>query len=93
MGRVIPVFDPQPPFISSPLSLVPKHDGGWCKIHHLSHPSIHSVNDNIPKKDGQLQYVRFQEILDLILNTGRGCIILKQDIKDAFRNIPIAVQH
>lgn len=39
LGRVIQVPEPPtPPFISSLLSLVPKHDGGWRKIHHLLYP-------------------------------------------------------
>jgi hypothetical protein len=32
MGRIVPTF----PFISSPLGLVPKHDGGFRRIHNLS---------------------------------------------------------
>ena len=32
MGRVVGVKEPTPPFISSPLGLVPKHDGGWRRI-------------------------------------------------------------
>lgn len=93
LRRVVQVVNPQPPYIASPLGLVRKHDGGWRRIHHLSHPHIHSVNDNIPKESSQLQYIKFQEILDLILSVGQGCIIIKGDIKDAFRNIPVASRY
>ncbi len=50
---------PERPFICSPLGLVPKHDGGWRKIHHLSHPVGRSVNDHILDGVGQIRYSRF----------------------------------
>lgn len=92
-GRVIPVHQPYRPFICSPLGLVPKHDGGWRRIHHLSHPRGKSVNDYIPDGAGEMRYTRFQEVLQLVINAGRHCIILKRDVKDAFRNVPVAPQH
>ena len=36
-------------FISSPLGLVPKHDGGLRRIHDLSYPLGRSVNAHIPQ--------------------------------------------
>jgi hypothetical protein len=89
LGRVRPVH-PSAPFIASPLGLVPKSDGGWRRIHHLSYPPERSVNDNIQPRYGAIQYVSFDEIVGSILKAGRGCCILKWDIKDAFRNIPVA---
>lgn len=80
-------------FILSPLGLVSKHDGGFRRIHHLSHPRGHSVNDHIPDKAGELRYRRFQRVLEFILKAGRHCIIIKRDIKDAFRNVTVAPQH
>lgn len=93
LRRIVPVPNPSIPFISSPLGLVPKHDGGFRRIHHLSHPKGRSVNDHIPDGAGELRYIKFQEVLNLILKAGRHCIIMKRDIKDAFRNIPVAPQH
>lgn len=93
-GRVTQVQDPPtPPFICSPLGLVPKYDEGWRRIHHLSHPPGKSVNDYIPDGAGEMRYTRFQEVLQLVTQAGRNCIILKRDVKDAFRNIPVARQH
>lgn len=89
LGRVRPVH-PSAPFIASPLGLVPKSDGGWRRIHHLSYPPERSVNDNIQPRYAAIQYVSFDEIVGSILKAGRGCCILKWDIKDAFRNIPVA---
>ena len=93
-GRVIQLQGPPtPPYICSPLGLIPKHDGGWRRIHHLSHPRGESVNDHIPDGAGKLRYTRFQEVLQLVTRAGRHCIILKRDIKDVFRNIPVTPQH
>lgn len=82
-----------PPFISSPLGLVPKHNGGFCRIRHLSYPLGQSVNNDIPEGVGELRYTRFQEVLKLVVQTGGGAVIIKKDVEDAFRNNPIAPQH
>ena len=93
IGRVRPA-QPSIPFIASPLGLVPKSDSGLRRIHHLSFPPEHSVNDNIKPEYAAIQYIRFDDIADSILNAGRGCYILKWDIKEAFRTIPVATsQH
>ncbi len=90
LSRVVEVEKPTPPFICSPLCLVPMHDEGWRRIHHLSHPRVESVNDHIPDGVGELRYTRFQEVLELVIQAGRDSIIPKQDMKDPFRNIPVA---
>ena len=87
-GRVIPATQKYP-FISSPLGLVPKPNGGLCRIHHLSHPRGSSVNDYISKEASHLRYTSLKKIIKMILHAGRHCIIIKKDIKDAFRNIPV----
>ena len=88
--RVEKVTNPTMPFISSPLDLVPKHDGGWRKIHHLFHPIGRSVNDHILDGVGEMKYTRFQDVLQMVIRAGRNYIILKRDVKDAFRNVPVA---
>ncbi len=87
------MHQPSRPFICSPLGLVPKHDGGWRSIHHLSHRHGESGNDYIPDGVGEVKYTRFQEVLQLVINTGRHCVIMKRDMKDAFKNVPVAPQH
>jgi Reverse transcriptase (RNA-dependent DNA polymerase) len=87
--RVVPTL-PQYPFISSPLGFAPKHDGSLRRIHHLSHPPGRSVNDGIPEAFASLEYTTFHAVLDMVLRAGRKCFIMKRDIKDAFRNIPLA---
>ena len=85
--------DPAPPFISSPLGLVLKHDGGWRRIHHLSFSGRRSVNDNIPKDYSAIKYITIDTIFQLVVDAGKECLIIKRDIKDAFRNVLVAVQH
>jgi len=90
-GRVLPA-QPNFPFISSPLGLVPKHDGGLRRIHHLSHPKQHSVNNHIPHNYASIQYIRVDKVFDLVIQAGRDSLIVKKDIQDAFRIVPIAPQ-
>ena len=69
---------------------MPKPDGTFRRIHNLSSPKPRrglSVNAAIPEAYSTLTYSNVDEILALILFAGRGAIILKRDLKDAFRNI------
>jgi Reverse transcriptase (RNA-dependent DNA polymerase) len=84
---------PPGPFISSPLGLVPKPDNKWRTIHHLSYPPRESVNDSIDEEAAHFKYTSFEKVLSMVLKAGRHCIMLKCDMKDAFRMIPIAPQH
>lgn len=93
LRRVVFVPTPIASFISSPLDLIPKHNGGFRQIHYLSHPKKKSVNDHISDGADELRYTWFHEVLDLILKAGRYSIIIKRDVKDAFGNVPVAPQH
>lgn len=84
---------PTPPYICSSLGLVLKYNGSWQKIHHLFHPRRESINNYISDGAGKLRYTCFQEVLQLVTRAGRHCIILKRDMKDVFRNIPMAPQY
>ncbi len=75
LQQVVEIKAPAPPFISSPLGLVPKHDGDWRKIHHLSHLRGHSVNDQIPDGKGEMRYTQFQDVLRMVTRAGRNCAI------------------
>jgi reverse transcriptase-like protein len=89
LGRIVPTSTSSP-YICSPLGLVPKGDGGWRRIHNLSHPPKRSVNAHIDPECTSLEYTTIEDILRMVKVAGRHCIILKRDIKDAFRNVPIA---
>ena len=89
--RVVQVHgQPSPPFISSPLGLVPKPDGGWRRIHDLSYPRGQSVNDGIPGDYGALEYATFDDAITAVLHQGVGALLTKEDLTDAFRHIPVA---
>ena len=53
VGRILGPFESAPltNFQTSGLGLVPKHDGGWWIIYHLSAPLNHSINDFINPVD------------------------------------------
>ena len=76
-------------FVSSPLGLVPKADGGFRRIHHLSAPPKGSINDGIPVHFGHLKYQSFEEAVQLLLRIGPGAVMVKRDLADAFRHIPL----
>jgi hypothetical protein len=87
----------QPPVLisCSPLGMVPKPDGSWRRIHNLSSPKPRnglSVNDAIPDSYSTLTYSTIEDVLALILLAGPGAVVLKRDLKDAFRNIPVALE-
>lgn len=95
LGRVVHAptgLDGTPtfPFISSPLGLVPKSDGGFRRIHHLSYPAGHSVNDGINPDDATLIYTAIDGVFSAVRCAGCGAIIVKHNLKDAFRTIAVA---
>jgi hypothetical protein len=77
----------------SPLGIVSKSDGGWRRTHNLSWPEGRSINDAIPAEYGTLVYSTIDEVCANILAIGQGAIVMKRDIKDAFRNIPVCLAH
>ncbi|KAG2005332.1 hypothetical protein GB937_008875 [Aspergillus fischeri] len=79
----------KPSFVS-PIGLVPKHDGGWRRIHDLSWPPGRGVNQGIPDNWSAIEYMKIDDIYDQIIKAGPGCTIIKRDIKDAFRIVPVA---
>ena len=88
LTRVEPQEEAQ--YVCSPLGLVPKHDGGWRRIHDLSFPHGQSVNDGIPHDWGTLEYATYDEAVESLLSKGVGAQFVKRDLKDAFRHIPVA---
>ena len=78
------------PIVVSRLGLVPKSDGGYRRIHYPSFPPASSVNDAIPEEYGALVYTTVTAIQAHVISAGRGCLLLKRDIKDAFRIVPLS---
>ena len=69
---------------------MPKSDGNFRHIHDLSFPKTHSVNDFIPCEYGALEYTTIDQAFEAILTSGPGSILIKRDLSDAFRHIPVA---
>ena len=55
----------------------------------LSFPQGASVNDGIDSTDFPLSYSRVDDAIDFIMREGRGTLLAKGDISDAYRLIPI----
>ena len=90
-GRILGPF-PTPPlsnFRTSGLGLVPKHDGGWRIIYHLSAPLGLSINDFIDPSMYSLSYCSVDDAYAFINQLGPGTLLSKIDLKDAFRLIPV----
>ena len=87
---------PLPPHLKplahiSPMGLVPKpHQVNKFRlIMDLSHPNGGSVNDGISPSLCSLRYSSVDEAVDIIRHLGRDTQLVKLDIKDAYRLIPV----
>ena len=72
----------------SGIGVVPKKDGGWRLINHLSAPSS-SINDFIDVKDFSLQYATIDDAIKICHTLGKGALMAKVDLKNAFRLCPV----
>ena len=90
-GRILGPFQhpPLPNFRTSGLGLVPKHDGGWRIIYHLSAPHNLSINDFIDPSSYSLTYCTIDNAYRIINTLGPGALMSKIDLKNAFRLIPV----
>ena len=75
----------------SPLGMIPKKNklGKWRLIVDLSSPKGHSVNDGINLEYCSLEYTTVDMLAELVLQVGQGALLVKADIKEAYRNIPV----
>ena len=94
-GRMSGPFDQQPfsPFILNPIFCVPKNTEPNCsdfrRIDHLSHPHYNSVNDHIIKEDFPISFPTIDEICEKIRQMGIGCLMAKEDLAGAYKQIRI----
>ena len=58
-------------------------------IHHLSWPHGTSVNDGIPNTEGHIRYEAFDQAVSAIAKFGKGALLAKLDLKEAFHHIPV----
>ena len=90
-GRILGPFSTPPlgNFRTSGLGLVPKHNGGWRVIHHLSTRIGLSINDFIDPNTYSLSYCSVDDAYAFINQLGPGTLLSKIDLKDTFRLIPV----
>jgi len=93
-GRILGPFalPPLPNFRTSGLGLVPKHDGGWRIIYHLSAPANDSINDFIDPELYSLSYCTIDDAYTILNELGPGALMSKIDLKNAFRLIPVRAE-
>lgn len=68
LGRIIGPFD-QLPIVNlhfSPVGIVPKSDGGWQLITHLSYPNGRGINDFIDLDLCKVLCASFDGVVDMI---------------------------
>lgn len=89
VGPILPFYLPH--LQVSPIGLVPKSHSQtqWRMIVDLSSPTNRSVNDGISEEWCSLKYVSLDDAVHLIRQLGPGTMLLKMDIKDAYRIIPV----
>ena len=95
LGRVAGPFNSKPfvNFHVSPLGAVPKKEPGTFRIiHDLSQPKGHSVNDYISDEYATVTYESFDHVLNIIASHGKGALMAKCDVAEAFRIIPVRPQ-
>lgn len=82
-----------PPFPNiqvSPLGLVPKKaPKDFRLIHHLSYPEGDSINFHIPKEMTTVSYQSIDTAVALIKQVGKGALLAKTDLENAYKQIPI----
>ena len=92
MGRLIGPLD-NSYMLSTHISrfgVIPKSHqvNKWQLIVDLSHPVGFSVNDGIPRCLSSIKYITIDNAIQEILRLGRGTMLAKIDIKNAFRLLP-----
>lgn len=75
------------------LSLVPKNDGRYKKIDHFLYLIDCLLNYYIYDDIREMRYTRFQDVLVIVIIRGKNCIIIKQEIRDIFKNIPMTFHY
>ena len=80
---------PLPNLRCSGLGVVPKKDGGWRVICHLSAPEGRSINKFINPMHYSLHYHTIDSAISILNTLGCNCFMGKIDLKNAFRQVPV----
>jgi len=90
-GKIVEFLREIPDLHFSPFEVIPKkyRPGKWRLIVDLSVPYGLSVSDAINKEWCSLSYVSVDDVVKCTLQKCRGALVVKLDIKQAYRNIPV----
>ena len=90
LGPFLPSNCPFDNLIFAPLFTVPRPDGLWRTVAHLSYPRWGiSVNDCIDEAAKRVTYITFQELAQFIYTLGTGAYLWVVDAKDAYYRVPV----
>lgn len=93
LGRVAGPFDTPPitPLHISSFGVIPKkgQPGKWRLIFDLSSPAGHSVNEGIDPEEWSMQYIKIDDVVNMISNLEKGALFAKFDVESAYRNVPV----
>ena len=89
-GRIAGPFQEPPfqPFHCSGMGIIPKQDGAWRVITHLSAPDGLSVNDHIDPEAVTLRYATIDDSIRIANQLGAGTLLAKIDLKKSVKTIP-----
>src|SRR5882724_1809697 len=81
---------PFPNFRCSPLGTSTRKRSPKCRVfNHYSWPPSSSVNAETPDTEGEITYESFHEAVKALQEAGRGALMAKLDLKDAYCHIPV----
>lgn len=75
---------PMPDLHVTPIGVVPKADGGWRMITHLSYPPSASINDHIDPQFTSVTYTSFDTVVQTISTLGQGVLIARPPLRILF---------
>ena len=78
-----------PSLVISPIGLIPKAEGGFRLIHHLSHPWGRGINAFISDEDAHVSYARFDDAILFLTISGPNTLMAKVDVQSAYRLLPM----
>ena len=90
LGPFLPHNCPFKNLYFAPLFAVPKPDGLWRTVAHLSYPRWGiSVNDCLDKDAKRVTYITFAELAHFVYSLGVGAYLWVVDAKDAYYRVPV----
>ena len=93
LGCIIGPLPPEqiPRVHISSMGVIPKghQPGKWRLIVDLSSPHGKSINDGISSELASLSYISIDKIAGRVASMGRGTLLAKMDIHNAYRMVPV----